>query len=251
MALAKEAHIIMKPLLPADLAKAVRNHTELSDSQFRGFFPDRQQLHTSLFRLLGCLPSHWNSFYPAQDACMDVLLRFSTQEMREALDAALECGDPACAKGAARLVFTKSSVNPFSAEDFGIVSWMSRLAGVAYADPFPQNRRMVLHGLAEFPDVSAPEVLQAAVGDPDATVRSRAITALGRRLDAGSRMTLQWVASGNSLPRTVDQETSTDYGEGARHIFHIFGMHEDKVRISDKEAAIKAIELQETNGFKY
>ena len=49
--------------------------------------------------------------------------------------------------------------------------WMATFAETAYADPLPENRRLVLARLLEYGELSKLDVLERAVGDPDQTVR--------------------------------------------------------------------------------
>ncbi len=118
---------------------------------------------------------------------------------------------------------------------------MSLLADVAYADPFPENRRLVLSRLIEYPEAGSLQVLERATTDPDETVRRKAIEALTRRSGPEAIRTLSRVADGNVKPR-VGAEFPPDYTCGAGKPLQIPSMEREEYPDTDRQAAAKALE---------
>ena len=75
-------------------------------------------------------------------------------------------------------MFSQYFMTNFGKTESDVSAWMTLLADVAYADPFPKNRRLVLDRLREYRGAKAFGVLEIALADPDQTVRRKAIRLL-------------------------------------------------------------------------
>lgn len=191
-----------------------RQH-KLKDKYIRALFQDQKTMYTALFRLMGCLPMKWNARYsPEQDEAYDFLIHAPVDELDRAIQSAACSQDAAERQGAARIVFSELYMTNYGKTDIDISRWMEILAKIAYADPFPENRRLVLCRLQEHHDILVLDVLEQAISDPDQTVRQKAIQEIGIRGGPEANQILRRVADGKIKPR-VAEVLPTDFTKGA------------------------------------
>lgn len=220
-----------EPLLSLDI------EDELKDKYVRASFADKKGMYTSLFRIMGCLPMHWDSRYVAeQDEAYEFLVRAPREELDNAFHAASTSRDQIERRGAARVIYSQHYMTVHHKTEQDVEKWMEILADVAYEDPFPENRRLVLYRLVEHPSVQAVKVLRKGVEDPDQTVRRYAIKALSLRSTRESTMVLSRVAKGLTSPRKA-LDLPEDYGFGTGAIFFTPGMDEEEFDDTDEERA--------------
>ena len=223
---------------------------EPMDKCIRAAFSDTQTMYATLFRLMGCLPMRWDSRYvPDQDETYEFLTRAPREELDQAFEAAATSKDTAEKRGAARVVFTELDMSLYGKGDGDIARWMGKLADAAYADPFPENRRLVLSRLIEEPNSPALDVVELAAGDPDQTVRRRAIKVLALRGGTESTQLLQRIASGEIRPRMA-AHLPKDYGTGTGISFATPEMAAETYPDTEREgaeAAIRAIRVRPTS----
>ncbi len=224
-----------------DNAKDIDTQDSSMDSLVRGAFDNAETMYATLFRMLGCLPMHWNSQLECgQDMAHDFLVRAPRDELDAAVRVALQSKVESERQGAARLIFSQLFMTNYGKTDQDIEGWMELLSEAAYSDPFAENRRLVLHRLVEHPSVEAEHVLQEAVTDPDETVRRYAIEALSLRCRPESTEILTKVAEGQLQPRE-SRSPPKNYGAGTRIIIYIPGMEQIVFQDTDQEAAVNAI----------
>jgi len=210
---------------------------KLKDEYIRRAFPNVESMYSTLLRIMGCLPMHWDSrFGPEQDEAYGFLVRAPRGELDVALRAAAQSKDKNERQGAARLIFSQHYMTIHEKTDRDIETWMSVLAEAAYDDPFPENRRLVLYRLAKHPSARALNVLEKAVQDSDQTVRRYALEALSLRRNSKATLILSRVAKGLTCPG-IAADLPKDYGEGAGAIYSTPGMHEETFQDTDKDAA--------------
>jgi len=259
-AVAAEAQPILNIFTPAGLTDAINRAEQeadaladenggedyesqresLLDRYIRNAFKEQGEMYTALFRLLGCLPMSYAARYlPEQDEAYEFLARAPRDELDQAFRSAALSEDRTEKQGAARLLFSQRFMTNHEKSEGDIVRWMELFTDTAYADPFPENRREVLQRLTETTSVPATDVLEAAVSDPDQTVRRLAIEALRNRGGPQTITILGSVADGSIEPRE-SPELPTDFGEGAVMLFGT-PIPAGKYRNSDREAAIEAL----------
>lgn len=229
------------------------------DRRLRAASADRDDMYQKLFRLVGCLPMVWDSPYQgAQRDAFAFLGRSPQEELDQAFRNALRSGDKEAVRGAAWVLFVE--VNAESEEEFAdeervfpktrvtegdLERWFSLFADSAYANPFPENRRVVLRRLVEFPLAAEQSMLRAALGDSDQTVRRLAIEVLWRRAGAAEMALLREMAAGEIEQRAA-LALPRDYGEGVNGKWggrdSDAGDYDDTDREA-AEAAISRIEL--------
>jgi hypothetical protein len=219
---------------------------KLTDKYLRAAFSDSKAMYTALFRIMGCLPMHWDARYtPEQTEAYDSLVRAPRDELDHAVRAAVCSKDAAELQGAARVVFSQFYMTLYgNKSDRDVLQWRVLLADAAYNDPFPENRRLVLRCLSKYRDSPVLAVLERAVADPDATVRRIAIDALALRREPESQQILRRVVNGEIRPRTAAQ-LPTDFGLGSGGGFATPGMEADTSSGADLEAARAAIKASE------
>jgi hypothetical protein len=264
-AIAAEAREAMEPFVPEGFREAIENaeadnagnrakNPGLDLSEFedairdlyirRAFEGRRDAMYPSLLRLLGCLPMTWDSFYfPEQREAQDFLVRAPRDELDAALRLSAQSDDARIRRGAARLVYSQHYMTNHEKTERDIVPWMELLADAAYADPFAENRRLVLSRLGKHPGAGAMAVLRPAVEDPDPTVRRKAIAALAARGSEEAWALLRRVAGGATRPRQA-APAPKNYGEGGAR-FVTPGMDAKACPGTDREAARKALEARE------
>ena len=261
IAVAKEARTLLAEHVPTEVLAAVsaaRTEAEanvplndtaaldvqarLTDARIREAFDDLETMYSTLFRMLGCLPMHWNArLEGAQDAAYEFLVRAPREELDAAIRATLQSTVGSERQGAARLTFSQLFMTIYGKTEPDIEGWMEILAETAYEDPFAENRRLVLHRLVEHASVRARQVLQKAITDPDQTVRRYAIEALSLRDSPESREILVRVAKGQ-LQSRESQSPPRNYGEGTGTVFYTPGMDQKVFADTDQEAADKALQ---------
>jgi len=215
---------------------------KLKDKYIRGTFQNKNAMYVSLFQILGCLPMRWTSWYlPEQYDAYEFLTRAPREELDEAIRSAMQSKDKAEKQGAARLVFSQLFMTDYDKTKSDISQWMAMLADAAYADPFPENRQLVLHRLSKDGEAPALDVFEHAVGDPDRTVRLKAINALQVRGGPEALQILRQVAAGTIQPRAATA-LPTDYAKGTNFGFFLGGVDEEECSSTDQELASAAIE---------
>lgn len=177
---------------------------------------------------------------PEQDEAYEFLIRAPRDELDIAFRSASRSKDKLERRGAARVVYSQFYMDIYDKTEADIARWMTMLAETAYADPFPENRRLVLHKLVEEVNVPGLKVLERATSDPDQTVRRRAIDAIRRRRGQESIQVLRRMAKGKMQPRAAP-ELPTDYGKGTEWSFNISGMAAEKYQGTDREAVTHAL----------
>jgi hypothetical protein len=213
----------------------------LRDKYIRAAFQDKKTMYVSLFRIMGCLPMRWNARYvPEQDEAYEFLVRAPREELDQAIRSAARSEDATERQGATRLVFSQHSMTDYDKSDHDIAQWMVMLAEAAYADPFPANRRLVLHRLALDYETPASAVFERAVADPDRTVRRKAVEAIQVHGGKDAMRILRKVAAGEIRPRAA-MTLPTDYAKGAERSISTEGMDELAGSDTDQEAAGAAI----------
>ena len=224
---------------------------KLRDKYIRAAFKDRKAMYASLFRIMGCLPTRWDVRHvPEQDEAYAFLVRAPREELDQAIRSAARSTDSAERQGAARLVFSQHEMIDCGKSEHDVAQWIVILAESAYADPFPENRRLVLHCLAKDYETLVPRVFERAVADPDVTVRRRAMEAIQAHGGDDSIRILRRVAAGEIRPRAAEV-LPTDHAKGTAVHFGVEGMEEVKYPGTDREAArvaIKTIEQQRAVG---
>ena len=266
----QEARGILRKYVPASYLNAIKraeaeaNSTEMGkeetvldrldkekeskDKYIRAAFQDKKAMYVAIFQVMGCLPMRWDARYiPEQDEAYEFLVRAPREELDQAIRSAARSKDAAERQGAARIVFSQDYMTNYDKSEHDIAQWMVTLAETAYADPFPENRRLVLHRLAQDYETPVLDVFERAVADPDRTVRRRAIEALKAHGGNGAARILHRVAAGKIRPRTA-VPVPTDYAKGADMSFGTDGMDEKACSDTDQEAAnaaSKEIEQQQ------
>jgi len=212
----------------------------LRDKHIRSAFTNEAEMYSSLFRVLGCLPMHWDCrYFPEQMRARDFMVRAPRNELNGAIRRAARSEDPLERRGAARLVYAQHFMRPHGKTKSDIRQWMALHAGEAYSDPFPENRRLVLSRLVKYPGTGATGVLRMAVEDPDRTVRRKAIAALGVRDTDQARAILGRVAEGATRPRRQGV-VPENLGEGAARS-STPGMRAEEYSDTDRQAASRAL----------
>lgn len=213
-----------------------------TDKYLRAAFSDSKAMYIALFRIMGCLPMHWDARYePEQTEAYDFLVRAPRDELDQAVRAAVCSKDAAELQGAARVVFSQFYMTLYgNKSDRDVLQWRVLLADAAYNDPFPENRRLVLRCVSKYVDAPVLAVLERAVADPDATVRRIAIHALALRREPESQQILRRVFNGAIRPRAAAQ-LPTDFGLGSGGGFATPGMEADTILGTDIEAARAAL----------
>lgn len=228
--------------VPLDGTAAFDARARLADARIRETIGDLPTMYAAFFRMLGCLPMHWNArLADEQDTAYDFLIRAPREELDEAIRAALQSAARSERQGAARLIFSQLFMTRHGKTRGDIEGWMELLADEAYEDPFPENRRLVLHRLVEHPSVRAAHVLHSAITDPDQTVRRYAIETFALNDSPESREILARIAEGQSQPRE-SRNPPRNYAEGTSIVYHVPGMNERVFEDTDQEAATKALQ---------
>ena len=259
-AVAKEARAILNKVVPQDFLAALRRAEDeairdgstgpfggipedgVKDKYIRAAYANPQLMYSSLFQIIGCLSMHWNSQYSLEQyEAYAFLVRAPRNELDEALRAAASSKDPTERRGAARMIFCQHEMTAHGKTESDIRSWMELLAQEAYSDPFPGNRRVVLHQLVEHPSVNAEGVLRSGIEDPDQTTRRYALEALSVRKTIEAEALLTEVAKGFTRAREASLPPK-DYSGGADGIYStpvLFtpGMAEKSFDDTDQEAA--------------
>ena len=193
-----------------------------------------------LFRVLGCLPLDWEKEYQAQGKARRMLAYLPKEELLAAFRSARRSEDPVVRKGAARALFSTSDSEWGTLPEWDLKNLRAEWAAVACADPFPCNRRMVLHALLEYKVTDVPEILNSALTDDDQTVRRRAMALLVMRGDAQAAQLLQKVVDGDIRPRPAPADLPTDWGAWADNQSEHWGLSEEYPD-TDADAARKAL----------
>lgn len=239
----KEREQVVEQQDSADMWSATNMEDSLKDEYIRASFGDPQHMYTVLFQILGCLPMHWDARYaPEQHEAHEFLVRAPRDELHTAIHAAATSMDSMVRRGAARLVYAQHYMTIHGKTEEDMAAWMGMLAATAYADPFPENRRLVMHRLQEFPHAGALDVLRQAVEDPDRVVRRKAISALAAMTTPERQKLLQQIAQGTTRPRTEQEAPSKNYGEGCGMSYHTPGMRDQEYTDTDAEAAATALQ---------
>lgn len=227
---------------PQDMFSSIDKEDAIKGKFIRASFGDKQRMYTSLFQIMGCLPMHWDSRYsPDQDESYEFLVRAPRDELDNALHAAARSKDRIERRGAARMIYSQHYMTIRDKTEQDIEKWMELLAEAAYEEPFPENRRLVLYRLVEYPSVKARYVLQKAVEDPDQTTRRYAIEALSLRNSPESTAVLSRVARGLTRPGKAP-DLPKDYGEGTGVSYVTPGMEKEVFQDTDEEAANKTLQ---------
>lgn len=222
---------------PPDLVSAIDIENGLRDKYVRASFGDKGQMYKCLFRVLGCLPMHWDSRYaPEQDEAYEFLMRAPREELDLAFRAAATSEDQQERQGAARVIYSQQFMTVHGKTEQDVEKWMEILADAAFEDPFPENRRLVLYRLVEHPSVQARHVLEQGVEDSDQTARRYAIEALSLRRNPESKIVLSKVAKGLTRPRSA-HDLPKDYGFGTGVSYYTAGMDSKEFQDTDEEAA--------------
>ena len=215
----------------------------LKDEYIRRAFPNVGTMYATLFRIMGCLPMHWDArFEPEQDEAYAFLARAPRDELDRAFHDAARSGDKFERHGAARLIFSQFDLTSHGKTERDVVQWMELLAAEAYTDPFPENRRRVLHCLLETPNTDAMGVLKQGIEDPDVVVRRKAIAALAAIKSPERQELLRQVAWGGTRPRGEGSQRPINYGEGSALSFHTSGMENQQYTDTDAGAAQSALQ---------
>ena len=215
----------------------------LKEEYIRKAFPNGGSLYAALFRILGCLPMHWDArFVPEQDEAYRFLVGAPRDELDRAFRAAAGSGDKSEKHGAARFLFSQFYMTNHGKTEQDMAQWMALLAAEAYTDPFPENRRLVLHRLLEAPNTDAMDVLKQGVEDPDVVVRRKAIAALAAMKSPERQALLRQVARGGTRPRGEVADRPMNYGEGSALSFNTPGMENRQYTDTDAEAASRALQ---------
>lgn len=214
---------------------------KLKDKYTRAVSQDKKAMYVSLFRIMGCLPMRWDAQYmPEQHEAYEFLVRAPREELDQAIRSAAHSKDAAERQGAARIVFSQHYMTNYDKSDHDIAQWMAILADTAYADPFPANRRLVLHRLAHDYETLVLDVFERAVADSDRTVRRRAIEALKARGGDQAVRILRRVAAGEIRPHAA-VTVPTDYAKGAESGSTTPWMDEETYSDTDQKAASAAL----------
>jgi hypothetical protein len=222
---------------------AIESEGDLKDRQIRASIADRKSLYSALFRVLGCLPMRWDALYaPEQQEAFEFLIRAPRDELDQAIRAAVESKDKAEKVGAARLVFSQTIMTAYGKTEVDIVAWVNLLAAAAYADSIPENRRIVLHRLIEYPKVKATDILEQAAGDPDLDVRLKAVVALRGRSGPEAIAILQRIVDGKIHARTPAANL-TDYAEGIARSLSFLDRQEGTEWDTEQEGAAEALRV--------
>lgn len=223
-----EARQAIKPHVPETFWNAVTKAQEISDKlnhdgkqaddlvrkSVNLAYPDSAQLHRELFRLIGSLPMDWVVVNTGeQRIALTFLIGVPEAEMDAALRKAAVSQDLLVREGAARFVF-----HPPHASKGEV--WQKRielLAPIAYANPFPENRLLLMTRLTECPEIPATDILASGIEDPDEAVRRMAVKALGQRKSSQARSLLTKVAEDKASPRSAEPLPKS-YGESHRSL---------------------------------
>jgi hypothetical protein len=237
----------VSPNLGEALAQIEADATSFAPSQdsrdeyVRAAFADKAAMYSALFRVLGCLTMRWDSWYePEQDTAFEFLTHAPREELDQAIRRAAQSVDLIEKQGAARMVFSQFFMIECGKSESDIVMWMALLSGVAYADPTPENRRLVLQRLIDH-RVTDLDLLDRAVSDPDPTVRRRAITALALEGSPAAAAILQRVTMGETQEWTPMLNVQ-DYTEGTGMTLNMAEMREQRYSMSDAQAASEALQ---------
>jgi hypothetical protein len=221
---------------------AIESEGDLKDRQIRASIADRKSLYSALLRVLGCLTMRWDALYaPEQHEAFEFLIRAPRDELDQAIRAAAESNDKAEKVGAARLVFSQYIMTAYGKTEADVLAWMNSLAVAGYADSIPENRRIVLHRLIEYPKVKATDILEQAAGDPDLDVRLKAVVALRGRSGPEAIAILQRIVDGKIHVRTPAANL-TDYAEGIARSLSFLDRQERTEWDTEQEAAAEALQ---------
>lgn len=234
--LAEEAHRRLGPMVPCGFLEAIgraraefaRRTEEAGMSQLASVKSlaeikrqyvlategSKKGLHASLLRITGCLPMQWNYLYrPEQQEACEFLAETPREELDQILCAAARSDDPIAKRGAARLLFSDAAPLVRKNSKENVAAWITLLVEVAYADPFPENRSLVMQRLKEHVAAGSMDVLTQAVEDPDSKVREDARAVLALRSDPEAADLLHRATSGSTPPRKPKLPPK-DFAEG-------------------------------------
>ncbi len=188
-------------LRSGDLA-SMESLEDLKDRYVRALCADRAALCRGLFQVMGAVPGPWESLPFAEVIeAHEFLTRVPRHELEQAFRSAAVTEDRMERHGAVRIVFSQHFMTLYGKTEADLVRWMDMFAGEAYSEFYPENRRILMRRLVEYPQVRAGDVLARAIEDPDAQVRRRAIDALRLRGGTEAVTLLRRVASGQTKPR--------------------------------------------------
>jgi len=221
------------------MLSSIKSEGEIKAGYIRAAVRDKGTLFPALFRLLGCLPMKWEVMYrPEQREAYEFLIQAPQNELGQAIQSAVRSNDLAVRQGAARVAF----LQPYTIIGDELEKWMEMLAGTAYADPLPENRRLVVRCLAAHPKTRVIGVLERAAEDPDDAVRRETIEALRVRGSPESVELLRRIAAGKIQPHKRPSR-SKDYAQGVERPISISELRwNPKPDGTDQEAASKALQ---------
>jgi hypothetical protein len=256
----REARQLLGEQVSADFALALAepktndtssNYTQRTEAKYlriRAAFTAEQELYATLFRTLGCLTMRWDAWYePEQGVAFDFLTRAPGEELDRAVQRAALSQDAHERRGAARIIFSQYFMLNYGKSRQQITNWMTSLAMVAFSDPVPANRRLVVRRMAEYGIVDF-QLLELAARDPDATVRRAAMETLASDGSSSSVAILAQIVKGEVTP-SAHTDDFVDYTEGATEQLHIPEMAESDDARSDRQIAqesLRAIYLRRT-----
>jgi hypothetical protein len=227
----------------ATMFDRLEKEDQLKDKYIRAAFQDANRMYFSLFRLMGCMTMRWDARYdPEQYEAYEFLTRAPREELDRAIRSAARSKDAAERQGAARMVFSQHYMTIYGKSEHDIAQWMVMLAEAAYADPLPENRRLVLHRLAKDYETQLLDIFERATADPDLTVRRKAMSAVAAYGGDRAIKVLRRIAAGDSQPRKAGI-LPTDYASGTEGSYYTEGMEEEAYADTDQEFARKAIAL--------